>query len=934
MSVIDQAKSESRHRVKEILISLGGISPDLLDGKGHGCPKCGDGGKPNPDRFNWIEKNQAVFCRKCFHSGHPDIVSSIKWILDLKDDITAAFRILEFLGVQPEGNRVVKLNGSKPKANGKPKSKSKEKQEKKNPWDSFGNVKELKLDSAMGYLQQAGIYSKNKLTSVEAMVAVGARHASHHLHGTGWLWPQWNNRDGKWVITGIAFSAFSVSDANRKIRTADGKGVSTISVSGSEAGIVGPVDRLESSHTVVVCEGVSDMLAMQSRCPEGWVAISPSNGASQTPPSWLECFFKDKTVFLVPDIDAAGEAMVKKWESVLGETKLASVVKLPLPPLPSDPEQARLFKKDLCDFLRADGADEKVFWSIFDLESDHVTKLEVESQSASYAKLIANIDLEVLYQDESGRIVVYSKDAQKNWVIRDINRISEQDLILATRKAAAPGVIKQPGTKDPGNTIFEFRSAIAYIACHRSETNIDMVGRGVWLAKDGALVACNGRSLSIWDGKKLRKELAPRYENLSFEYSHDWFDHGLLEIQMSQTDLHADWIFELEEVLDCWTWTRDVSPRIAAGMILASICQGALPWRPMVSLTGKTASGKTMLVNSIVSLLPGRTHLAGNYTAAAIGIRCQHHSDLMFLDEWDQCRQKKQILELIRACTRPGGYVERANSHQRLLPRRMNAITWAIGISDGIEDEADRNRAVELSLGSYSPGGEKDERFRKLLARIENSEYMSSLGHRLLAVAMANYAKAMEFYEAAKLVRVDGVNQRVLENYALPAAFLSAAIGGTEATACDLAVSFLDSTTEEREDMIADEERVIGEILECYVDFGRGQRERVGSVMNSILNYEGSSDPDRFPAKLSGILEDRGVKIDQDQGVVYFAQGRFAKDLQTTSRSISQILKRISFNPRSGKGQNRCYMSGVRCRAIGVPLDYITNNFIRDGKTT
>ncbi len=91
---VDALKCAARGRWQEILTRLGGIAPELLDGRHHPCPKCG--GK---DRFRLIDEQAgAVLCNQCFAHGNGDGISSLQWLTGLDFKATVA-RLAEFLGM-------------------------------------------------------------------------------------------------------------------------------------------------------------------------------------------------------------------------------------------------------------------------------------------------------------------------------------------------------------------------------------------------------------------------------------------------------------------------------------------------------------------------------------------------------------------------------------------------------------------------------------------------------------------------------------------------------------------------------------------------------------------------------------------------------------------------------------------------------------------
>ena len=92
-------KQNAANRWPEILSRLGGVDPELLDGKHHPCPKCG-----GADRFRMIDADVgALFCNACFNKSNGDGLAAIMWLTG--DTFPAATdRVAEYLGISRNGN--------------------------------------------------------------------------------------------------------------------------------------------------------------------------------------------------------------------------------------------------------------------------------------------------------------------------------------------------------------------------------------------------------------------------------------------------------------------------------------------------------------------------------------------------------------------------------------------------------------------------------------------------------------------------------------------------------------------------------------------------------------------------------------------------------------------------------------------------------------
>jgi hypothetical protein len=83
------------------ILAAAGIAAELLDGKGHPCPKCN-----GEDRFaaqRDVATRGAVICRGCFATDCGDGLAAVQWIRGI--DFSAALAwVADHLGLQPQRN--------------------------------------------------------------------------------------------------------------------------------------------------------------------------------------------------------------------------------------------------------------------------------------------------------------------------------------------------------------------------------------------------------------------------------------------------------------------------------------------------------------------------------------------------------------------------------------------------------------------------------------------------------------------------------------------------------------------------------------------------------------------------------------------------------------------------------------------------------------
>lgn len=131
-----QLKMLAFGRWPEILASVGGIAPAVLDGKHHPCPKCG-----GRDRFRMIDAQAgALRCNKCLTTAG-DGLASIQWALGVEFS-EAIRRVSDYLGGDG-GNYMPAANG-----NGKHPAKAKDDRTWPTADDAVGAMESTYLGTA------------------------------------------------------------------------------------------------------------------------------------------------------------------------------------------------------------------------------------------------------------------------------------------------------------------------------------------------------------------------------------------------------------------------------------------------------------------------------------------------------------------------------------------------------------------------------------------------------------------------------------------------------------------------------------------------------------------------------------------------------------------------------------------------------------------
>ena len=92
-----ELKRQAEGRWLQILAAAG-LPIELLDGRGHPCPKCG--GTDRFSVFGDVDLTGGLMCRQCFNKGNGDGFAAVMWLRDCSFPEALAF-VAETLGIRP-----------------------------------------------------------------------------------------------------------------------------------------------------------------------------------------------------------------------------------------------------------------------------------------------------------------------------------------------------------------------------------------------------------------------------------------------------------------------------------------------------------------------------------------------------------------------------------------------------------------------------------------------------------------------------------------------------------------------------------------------------------------------------------------------------------------------------------------------------------------
>lgn len=902
---VDAIRDACRGQWIDILSALGGVGVDLMDGSHHPCPKCG--GTDRFRAFGDVADKGGLICNQCFSKNNGDGFASLGWLMGVempKNFVEVVDKVATYLGIKP-------VSDTDP-------------------------AKDLKFQEWNEALAALYCSTKGGVTP-EALLANGARMAEYKGGIPVIAFPIIGqdldvNKPVGWVLTHT--TGAKLPKLNKK---GEEIGTTTWKITyGSKPGLVGThaIARLLMVGMIDVvwkCEGMSDMLSLFSAIPEPdrdrHVCLTNANGSREIP-RWQAGALGHHNVHVVHDADEPGQSGALTWSQGIAaqqpEGKETKNVQLPYT-ISMD------HGKDLRDYL-LEGHRFEDLKALAD-QTDGQKPLpktltgEIDYSVARYPyqeRVLKKLQLEVLYEEEDGAIRVFSINHKKSATIKNVNKVTKDDLLQICGPQIMEVVTNDQPDGDSQFSIKDVRTALALFA-GAARGKRDEKGVGVWQGKtrfdhaSETIVLVNRASGARWNGDKvLRPIVAPKADGLTLHLgssNQDWFDFETLERHMkSSEDLKwcEDVMGEAYDLFCRWNWSNnEIAPNLMVGLVMASFIQTIWAWRPLVSVTGESGSGKSILFEALAGV-GGTKGIFGKLefkseksTVAGITQGIGDTAKIIMLDEFEFSKDRETIMEMLRVSTR-GGRQSQGSSGGKAVSRQLQHIVWVAAIETGLHRQPDANRFIQLKL--LPADKEKQNQLR-----LPSESALETLGQKLLAVSVRYAIAAKNMAMELKSVSAPGIDARAVESYSVPAAMLAVASGKGLDHATKVLMHLL-TNVEREEQGTTDQEELIDEILNTSIMTG----PKFGTRTIAQILTSGS-----LLMELHERLEAEGLRLMPD-GALFIVHRKVAKLLDNTrwrGQRIDEILMRLrSGSEKASRSSQR--VAGKPCRGVRLPASY------------
>jgi hypothetical protein len=550
---------------------------------------------------------------------------------------------------------------------------------------------------------------------------------------------------------------------------------------------------------------------------------------------------------------------------------------------------------------------------------------------ATEEEIARALQIDVLGRTEAGEIEVYSEHYRRTTTIGGVSRLRYGDLLLHFGPPTKAAVLKSGQDQVPGMWgKSEVVDALNLLGGRRMIGEETKLGPGCWAVIDEqgrderAVVLVNSHEAMHYNGS-IERITHPRHRGhlLSFDSGERaWYDFEELSATLEKAGdmaFRAGVVDELCRLFGRWRWRGRQIPTLVSSLVLCTWVQSLWAWRPRIDVLGGSGTGKSMLCDALAGLFRGLVINTADTSFPGLAQEMQRAMAAVIVDEIDakdkeSATRQRQIVKGLRSASR-GTVRIRGTARQRATKFTLRHLAWIAGISMNYDDQADRNRAIILTL--EPPTAEKAG---KLI--LPTFEELRDLGQRSLAVALWGCQDARERAVGLKNVKVDCVDQRAVESYAVPAAMLSVMLGHSEESARELLANMLADVGQDNP-VESDERSLINQILGADVQLGSA-RKTVAQVIDYSRSRtnEGASSTD-----WRAVMEAVGVKLDlgSPEKIIfrYQALKKLLRGTDWEHKQTDQYLRRVT----GAKAISR-RVGGVLGRCVVFELDEFRRRFM------
>lgn len=382
-------------------------------------------------------------------------------------------------------------------------------------------------------------------------------------------------------------------------------------------------------------------------------------------------------------------------------------------------------------------------------------------------------------------------------------------------------------------------------------------GTGVWRDEKRSIVNM-GDYLSVDRNRNELSEIKSRY----------FYTLSSTMSPIHDSPLTADECNLLIDACSTFKWLKDDFGFMLIGWLVISRICGALPIRPHMWLTGAASTGKTTLLEKLISPILGHSVLYVQGATTEAGIRQSLGADAVpvIFDEFESTGQKSgeniaSCIELMRAAwSDSSAQIIKGGSSGNAMSFQVHFCAFVSSIRVKLNNDADKTRFTQIELAPHGSDPVHWKRLSGLLDQI-TLEY----GDRLFARTINLIPVLLDNFKVIKKVLSARSSQRFGDQYGMLLAGYSVLLQDEALTEKE-AIMLVDNvrlSEQKEESKIADHDDALTQLKTKRVALNcRGDKKMDLSVFEAI--EESRKDDGTLKYSLLAI----GIRVETDKVVV------------------------------------------------------------------
>lgn len=439
---------------------------------------------------------------------------------------------------------------------------------------------------------------------------------------------------------------------------------------------------------------------------------------------------------------------------------------------------------------------------------------------------------------------------------------------------------------------------------------------GIWKLGKDWLAVSGGEILHI-SKEGIKYLSSPIYKKNLINCEANCFDINKLKASLEQKNNKLEQLREcfytLRKYVAQWSFVDESMVDYATALVILTLVQSGMSWRPWIYLRGSAGSGKSTFIETIIEAILGDLlKKLDKTTRYCIAQSVGNTTKGLVLDEFEKNERNAGILEECKSMNK-GGKTTRGTTDEKPKEFTYYQMPWFASIYLPMtinSDEAQRSRLIVLELLS-----DRKTYSLQTISSEDAEEIRTELIDSLISLWSEIEDKAKEIKgNTQKIIeyRNKKISNRTVENFQYPSAILSM-ITGKEYTVPKWA----------EQDQINDGRYIFTRILDSKIQH-KGENYSILSLINNCVE-EKAANRDLSREFSLGLLKQNGITISQSktEGDLLGIDPIEVKQLIKRCDEFKDICIKSALLQIPGAKETRLRFESNGKRCVGIPISEV-----------